>query len=73
MRNKESKHSKGGVLTVCVLGPQWQRHRSFQPFLRPHQNTKNIKSRAVEKLANQKPCKYSAQSNNKEGAKEAGL
>lgn len=45
----------------------------FNLFLRPHQNTKNIKSRAVEKLANQKPCKYSAQSNNKEGAKEAGL
>lgn len=72
MSNKESKHSKGGVLTVCVLG-SGRDTEVFNLFLRPHQNTKNIKSRAVEKLANQKPCKYSAQSNNKEGAKEAGL
>lgn len=68
MSNKKSKHSKGGVLIVCGRDTD-----VFNLLLRPHKNTKNIKSRAVEKLANQKPCKYSAQSNIKEGAKEAGL
>lgn len=71
MSNKESKHSKGGVLIVCVWGHSGRDTDVFNLFLRPHQNTKNIKSRAIEKLANQKPCKYSAQSNIKEGAKEA--